>query len=635
IKIINCIIVIILLFSLQVFAEGQTQNYEENTAEDAIEDAINDESIIEGDNSEENSNDDNYDGSNTDFPDYDDIIVTISVRGAEIKDVLMMLTEQSGINLVPDETVQGQVTIDLKNVEIMEAMRTLTIAYGYHFNMIADNIFMVSREGYQAPADIRYQDGLLTIRVENGDVRKVINQIADLTNINIIMNEQIQGTVSANLTDVPLEIGLSHFLQANGFSLSMSDGIYRIYMAGRYDDSNLAISVKDGLVTIDVRQADLAEVIRTISRLADINMVVFSGVRDVVDLKLDDVPVDEAIDIILSGTRFGYIKSQGVYLIGDKNGGSPSSSLITESRIIPLEYLEVEKVPALLPHNFPPSNVKVLTEQNALLVTGTNSEIDDLTEYIAKLDTKIPLIVVDALILELNRNESEGPEMKLGMNYEDNEEKVLFDSLLGKLNYRSVLELPSDFYLKVNSMVSQNQATIKARPNITTLNGQQASIDVGTVQYYKVVNTDNDGNEDTKYQSVNGGVTLQVTPWVSSSGEITIKLKPTVSNIGAPSSGGPPQISRRAVETTVRVRDGQTIVIGGLIQNIGSNIKTNVPFLSEIPIIGGLFKSDNSDINMTELVMYITPRVLSLEEENVVEEMQQRELELDSLYEEE
>ncbi|MFP4016677.1 MAG: type II secretion system protein GspD [Halanaerobiales bacterium] len=619
-RIILCIITIILIFSLQVLSEDQTQETGHiigNTNEDN-EDVLNDE---------------NFDS--TEFVNYDDIIVTISVRGADIKDVLMMLTEQSGINLVPDETVQGQVTIDLKNVEIMEAMRTLTIAYGFHFNMIADNIFMVSREGYQPPADIRYQDGLLTIRVENGDVRKVINQIADLTNINIIMNEQIQGTVSANLNKIPLETGLSHFLQANGYSLSKSDNIYRVYMSGRYDESNLAISVKDGLVSIDVRQADLAEVLRTISRLADVNMVVFSGVRDVVDLKLDDVPVKEVIDIILSGTRFAYVKSQGVYLIGDKNAGSPSSSLITESRIIPLEYLEVEKVPALLPHNFPPSNVKVLTEQNALLVTGTNTEIDHLTEYIDKLDTKIPLIVVDALILELNKNESEGPEMRLGMNYEEGDDRVLFDSLLGKLNYRSVLELPSDFYLKVNSLVSQNQATIKARPNITTLNGQQASIDVGTVQYYKVVNTDDNGNEDTKYQSVNGGVTLQVTPWVSSSGEITIKLKPTVSNIGAPSSEGPPQISRRTVETTVRVKDGQTIVIGGLIQNIGSNKKSSVPILSEIPIIGGLFKNDNDDINMTELVMYITPRVLSIEEENVAEEMKKREEELDSLYEEE
>ena len=162
-----------------------------------------------------------------------------------------------------------------------------------------------------------------------------MNQIADLTGINIVMNKNIQGTVSANLNRVPLDVGLSHFLQANGFSLSISDDIYRVYMAGQHDQNNLAITVQKGLVSIDVRQADLAEVLRTISRLANINMVIFSGVRDVVDLKLDKVPVEEAIDIILSGTRFSYIISNGVYLVGDKTTGSPSSSLLTINEVIP------------------------------------------------------------------------------------------------------------------------------------------------------------------------------------------------------------------------------------------------------------------------------------------------------------
>ena len=564
--------------------------------------------------------------------DYSKIIVTLSVRGADIRDVLLMLTEQSGINLVPDATVHGQVTLELKEVEIMEALRTLTIAYGYNFDRIADNIFLVSREGFIPPAEISYEDGLLSIKVENGDIRQVMNQIADLTGINIVMNKNIQGTVSANLNRVPLDVGLSHFLQANGFSLSISDDIYRVYMAGQHDQSNLAITVQKGLVSIDVRQADLAEVLRTISRLANINMVIFSGVRDVVDLKLDKVPVEEAIDIILSGTRFSYIISNGVYLVGDKTTGSPSSSLLTINEVIPLQYLEVEKVPALLPHNFPPANVKVLKEQNALLVTGTQEEIEFLNEYIAKIDTKIPLIVVDALILELNRNENESPGIKFGMLYPDNEGTVLFDSSLGRLTYKSILDLPKDFYLIIDALVSENLATIKARPNITTLNGQQATIDVGTVQYYKVVNVDKDGKEETRYQSVNGGVTLQVTPWVSGSGEITLKLSPSVSNIGAVSAEGPPQVSRRMVDTTVRVKDGQTIVIGGLIQDIGTNIKSRVPILSDIPIIGELFKSNNRDVNQTELIIYITPHVLNIEEENVAEEMEEKERELESIY---
>lgn len=562
---------------------------------------------------------------------YDDIIVTLSVRGADIKDVLLMLTEQSGINLVPDETVTGQVTIDLKDVEIMEALRTLTIAYGYNFNMIADNIFLVSREGYRPPAEIKYEDNLLTLRVENGDVREVLNQIAELAGINIIMNDKIHGMVSANLRRVPLETGLSHLLQANGFSFSRSDDIYRIYMAGKYDGSELAISVSDGLVSIDVRQADLAEVLYTISRLADINIVLFGGIRDVVDLKIDDVPVEEAIDIILSGTRFSYAISNGVYLVGDKSS-TISSTIITTNKLIPLEYLEVEKVPQLLPHNFPPANIKVFTEKNSLLVTGTPSEIEYIEDFIKKIDIKIPLIVVDALILELNKRDEKDPKLELEIS--DKEGNSILNSIFGSFSYKSVMELPADFYIRINNLVKNDLATIKARPNITVLNGQQASIDVGTVHYYKVVRRDSEGREEVTYDSVTGGISLQVTPWVSSSGEITLKLKPTVSNIELVPAEGPPPVTRRTVDTTIRVKDGQTIVIGGLIHDYGSNNKQKVPVLSDLPILGDLFKSNYQELRQKELLIYITPYVLNLDGETFREEMYTKEKEYEGLIQE-
>src|SRR5690554_6216371 len=549
-------------------------------------------------------------------------MVTLTVRGADIKDVLVMLTEQCGINLVPDETVQGQITIDLRDVDIQEALRTLTIAYGYRFDKIAGNIYLVSSEGYTPPAEIAYQDGKLTLKAENGGIREIINEIASLSGINIIMDNQVQGKVSANLVNVPLEIGLMSFLQANGFALSKSNDIYRILIAGGTSPANLAISVVDGLVSIDVQQADLSEVLRTISRLGDLNMVLFSGVRDVVDLKLDGVPIEEVIDIILSGTRFTYRYIEGVYLVGDKSTGSPASALLTTNELIPLEYLQAETLPQLLPNNFPVSNVKVIKEQNALLVNGTQSEIEFLKEYIAQIDTRIPQIVVDALIVEFSRNRNESPGIRLGMTYDDDEETVLFDSALGRLTYKSILKLPDDFYLRINYLVDQGEATVKARPNITTMNGQQARIDVGTVQYYKVVDSDGD-NDQTRYQSINAGVILEVTPWVSSSGEITLKLNPSVSNIGGAATEGPPQISRREVNTTVRVRDGQTIVIGGLIQDVGSTSQSKVPILGDIPYIGALFRSDNSNVNQTEMVIYITPRVLEEEEEDVKVEMEE------------
>lgn len=555
----------------------------------------------------------------------EDDLVNLQVRGASIRDVLVMLTEQSGINMVPDETVQGQVTINLKNVSLEEAINTLTTAYHYKFNKLTDNVYLVSKNPFNKPPKVEIENGILSLEVEDNDIRNVLNIISDKADLNMIIDDSVSGKVSVNLHNVPLNVGLTSFLTANGFSLTKNEDIYRVMSTGGGQNNKLAISIIDGKVTIDVQQANLADIIRTISRLSGVNMVMFGGVRAVLDLKLDQIPLDEAIEIMLSGTQFTYRKLDEVYMIGDKNVNSPASNLFTTSEIIPLEFLQVEKVPKLLPNNFPASNVKIIKQQNAILATGTQSQISNLKEYIEKIDIKIPQIVVDALIIEVSHNQNSNPALQLGMNYNDEDETVLFDSSLGKLTYKSVLDLPSDFYLKVKSLVEKGVATVKARPNITTLNGQQAKIDVGTVQYYKVVNTDDDGNEETKYQSINAGVTLDVTPWVSSSGEITLKLQPTVSNIGGAATEGPPKISRREINTTVRVKDGQTIILGGLIQDVGSNSNSKVPILGDLPFVGSLFQSENKNVNQTELVIYITPHVLETETQRAEEDLERME----------
>ena len=244
-------------------------------------------------------------------------IINLTVRDADIRDVLIMLTDQTGINLVPDETVQGRVTLDLKKVGLNEALKTLTIAYDYRFNQISDNVYLVSRKKFSVPADIKVKDNKLTIHVKDGDLREVLNDIAGKADINIIMDKSVSGNISIDLEKIPLELGLANILQVNGYSLSKSSNIYRVFRSeGGSSRNNLSITILDGKLSIDAQQANLGNILRTISRLASMDMVIFSGVREVVDLKLEEVPIEKGIDIILSGTRFTYRKVNDIYLIG-------------------------------------------------------------------------------------------------------------------------------------------------------------------------------------------------------------------------------------------------------------------------------------------------------------------------------
>jgi len=548
-------------------------------------------------------------------------LVTLTVRNAEIKDVLIMLTEQSGINLVPDETVQGMVTINLVEVTFIEALKVLTLTYNYHFEKITENAYRVSRNEFSDPPYIEVKDNRLTLKVDKGDLRKVLEQISRQAGFNIIMDQSVSGNLSVELKDAPIEKGLESLLTLNGFTLQKKDDIYFVTRTERIpsmhgpDGQNLEILYSDGKVTINVQQADLNEVLRTLACRSGINMIIYSSNRVNVDAQLKQLPLEETIKIMLAGTSLGYRKIDDIYLIGEKKVDSPVYGLFATEALIPIEYLQVEKVPPLLPNTIEAANIKVIKEQNALLVQGTQDEINSIKEYISKIDLKIPQIVVEALIIELSQTENRSSGVKTELVEKGEEdEHAIFDSALGQLTYKSVIKLPLDFYVRLENLVKQGEARIKARPNITTLNGQQAKINVGTVQYYKVIETDENNKEVTKYQSINAGVTLDVTPWVSHAGEITVKLLPTVSNLGGATTEGPPQISQRMVETTVRVKNGQTIVIGGLIQDVDSNNISKIPILGDLPLIGRLFQWKTNNVNQAELLIYITPHILREEE---------------------
>lgn len=540
--------------------------------------------------------------------------ISLTFSEAKIDNVLDQLSEEAGINLVLDESVQGRVSLDLKKVQLDEIFEILNLAYGHRFEKVGQDTYFVSNEEYTHPAEIEVQDNYLTMEVEGEDVRRVLDIIAEEAGVNIIKDESVEGEISANLEDVPFEKGLMSVLQAHGYSVSASEDIYEVVEVDVYQrDDQLDISVVDDRVSMDVQSADLSEILHEISRQSNTDMVIYGSIRENIDLRLKDQPIEEVFQLIMGGTDFTYQKEEGMYLIGDKKTGSPAAEEFILSEVVEINHLRAEEIPSLLPPDVSEANIKVLDKQNALFVTGTQAEIKSLKQHIDRVDERVPQIVIEALVVEISESEKRGPEATLGMDY--NEDDTFIDTSLGRLTYQSVLDLPDNFHLEIQSLVEKGEARIKARPNITTLNNEQAEIDIGTVQYYEEATTQDD-EERIRYRSIDAGVNLRVTPWVNNSGEITMDVNPEISNISGAVTEGPPEVSRRSADSTVRVKDGETVVLGGLIQDVVSETETRVPYLSEIPLLGELFRSESTDADQTELVIYLTPYIMEEEQED-------------------
>jgi len=191
-------------------------------------------------------------------------------------------------------------------------------------------------------------------------------------------------------------------------------------------------------------------------------------------------------------------------------------------------------------------------------------------------------------------------------------------TIFGKtVDLASLGKLPGDFYLNLKALEKDGLANVRSRPILATLNGHKATLSIGTTQYFLLKTTIpyRDQNqvvfqESQSFHTIEADVRLEITPFVGADGLITLDIKPDFKTpVGQLSSEIPPTINSRSLSSTVIVREGETIVLGGLVQEAESEIKTKVPILGSIPLLGKLFSSTEKTNRKAELLIYVTPRI--------------------------
>jgi type IV pilus assembly protein PilQ len=162
----------------------------------------------------------------------------------------------------------------------------------------------------------------------------------------------------------------------------------------------------------------------------------------------------------------------------------------------------------------------------------------------------------------------------------------------------------------LTAAATEGKAKVLSEPKIATLNNQAATINVTTQTPYTTSNVAATGAQSITVTYVTTGIKLTVTPSINADGRITLNINPDVSQPSAAAPGAAPAIDSRNALTTVLVRDGETIVIGGLISDSFRDTIAKVPFLGDIPILGWLFKKKTKTRVRVELLIFVTTRIL-------------------------
>lgn len=551
--------------------------------------------------------------------------ITFDFIDADVRDVLRALGVQAGVNIIVDKGVEGNITVHLEHVTLEDGLRMMLQANGFTLEKTEDYYFVKKLEKERRKS-VSVTNNRITLDIKNIPADELIRDIALQSQLNIIADQTVTGDISGILYDVPLERGLSSLLSANGFILKKSAGIYEVSKAGGQPGRRKGLSItvnKDMLVSLNVSDADIGDILDELINQADINLVRYGEVRGPVNAKMSNVTLENTLSLIFQGTNFTYRKVDDIYLVGEKSLQSPAAVALTTSKLIPLRYIKADLIPGFLPQMIPAENVKIVKEQNAILVFGTEDLISHAEEFIQTIDLPSPQVLIEAVIVEFSKSTSRElglyglyaqpdttnrlfPRLTYTASGDDLNE--ILDTIGDLFNIANLGQVPSDFWLIIDALETKGKAKVKARPRIATINGNEASIDVGWVSYYR---TTTGTPEQPIYQlhSIDAGIRLKIIPWVSKTGEITTVIQTEVSNLKSLGPEGLPEIARRTASTTVNLKGGETVAIGGLIQTSTSKVRESIPILGSIPIIGTLFSHTTTAEQETELVIYITPRI--------------------------
>ncbi len=393
-------------------------------------------------------------------------------------------------------------------------------------------------------------------------------------------------------------------------------------------------------VTLQLRDSDLRDVFRMLGSMVNMNVVIDPSVPATpVTISLYNVPMNEAFQYLMRMYDVSYAIMGKTIIIGRKDNLSRAMGM-EKTRAFRIAYADLGQIPALLQGLSGVSSVVVDERLRTVYVTASEERLGDVAVTLQRIDHPGRQVMLQARIVEVSEGGSD--ELKGLVNavyerwyasfssaggvigyYDDYNGGVFNPSRTNReINPPESITFPdmadsalSFFDASLQILVKQDKAKMLASPSVVTLDGQKASIKL--LSDIKYVSERDDQGRPT-YGEVESGPSLEFTPTVGRSDIVTIEMsvKTGDANLTYDSllRGYIPQSTTREVQTIVRVRDGEPFVVGGLFNENKSENVWKIPIISEIPLLGELFKGKNTSVTKSEVIMVVVPYILDVPE---------------------
>ncbi|MEZ7890604.1 MAG: secretin N-terminal domain-containing protein [Candidatus Wallbacteria bacterium] len=388
---------------------------------------------------------------------------------------------------------------------------------------------------------------------------------------------------------------------------------------------------------------DIRQVVKTIAKQAGVNILCDKSVSGKVVLSLKDVYYETALNLIAKTNNLAVRKEGNTFIVGQAKSLAEGFDKYT-TRNFKLNFAKPADVQKTIGDVYKsttgvPVKVTSDTRINAVIVQGTKEQLDQIAELIKQIDVKVHQVLIEAKIVEVTTSGLRDVGMQWGWGTGAYDAKS--SSATGKIaaiteaqlknasssSYRPELNSlsvggqgdifklgdffrgPMFFDAALHALESTGHGKILSNPKIATLNGQPASIEVGQKISYST-----GGDQGAAEKDV--GIKLSITAQINDEGWITAEISPEVSYLEGydTATGKLPLIGKRLAKTVVRVKDGEEILIGGLIKEQTTNTNIKFPILGNIPLLKTFFSSKKTQEDTQQLIILIKPSIIPEQE---------------------
>lgn len=373
------------------------------------------------------------------------------------------------------------------------------------------------------------------------------------------------------------------------------------------------------LLSLSVKNATLQETVAALAKMFNRNIIADPKIPEPVTLHLEKVTLPAALDILTTTLGLTYIEKDGVILITKEETLKRQAAGFYTFTLNYAKAADVQKTLSVILNS---GKLAADSGSNSLLFNGSPAEARKIKEALQTLDIASQQVTLEAKILSIEKSE----EKNLGLQWnwdtlpqyisdrknsdtgEDTKNETKNSSHQGHLRLWNRSQASFCYTATLNALIASGKVKVLATPSLITVPGKEASIFIGS-HIPVVTEKHNNGESTFSTEYVDAGIKLTYTPVVSRDGYITSSVHTEVSTPTLVSELKNYRINSRTADTNVRMRNGETLVIGGLISEEEQKQLQKIPFLSKIPLLGALFKNHYSSKSQTEVIMLLTPHL--------------------------